>query len=473
MIARGVPARENRNMKVPPGPRGLEVFGFFGGNGSGGVIGFLERTARRYGPISSFRILHKRLYLVDDAELIKDILVTRQHSFERDSGANLLRELIGDALLTREEPRHRERRRMLQPAFHKEQIASYARIMTRESGRLAHEWTDGLVVDIRKQMRGLTLAIIGAAMFGADFRGSADAVANVLQRVARRSRWLAPAFAFIEPLVVAYRKTFPHAPSLFFRSERKELERIVAPVIEQRRRSDGKDMLSLLLNEQNEEGGSLSAEDVKNEIVTFVLAGHETTATALTWSWYLLAHHPEAERRLHAELSEVLGEREPTLDDVPRLPYMNMVFQEALRLYPPALAFARRTKERLDLGGYTIPKGASVFLSPYITQRNGQYFERPDEFLPERWIANAAPKFAYFPFGGGAKMCIGEPFARLEGVLALATLARRWKLEEVSNLPVAFGQGFLLNPNKPILLRVRWRTGTNSQMYLSDVTTAS
>lgn len=460
-------------MKYPPGPRGREVFGFFGAGDSAGTLGFLERTARRYGPISSFRILHKRLYLVDDAELIRDILVTRQHSFERDSGANLLRELIGDGLLTREEPLHRERRRMLQPAFHKEQIASYAQIMVREASRLSSEWRDGATLDIRREMRRLTLEIVGATMFGVDFHGSADAVATVLQRVGTRSRWLAPLFALIEPVVVAYRRTFPNGPSLFFQRERKELERVIAPIIKKRQGSGGKDMLSLLLN-QRDESGTLSEEDTKNEIVTFVLAGHETTATALTWTWYLLASHPEVERRLHAEVPAVLGDREPALEDISRLTYTNMVFQEALRLYPPALAFARRTKTSLELAGYRIPKGASIFLSPFITQRNEKYFEHPDKFEPERWQNNAAlSKFAYFPFGGGAKMCIGEPFAKLEGLLALATLARVWTLENVGTIPAKIGAGFLLSPDTPLLMRLARRRPNSSQIYVSHVTTNS
>jgi cytochrome P450 len=458
-------------MKNPPGPRGREVLGFFGSGDTAGTLAFLERTARRYGPISSFRILHKRLYLIDDAEVIRDILVTRQHSFERDSGANLLRELIGDGLLTREEPLHCERRRMLQPAFHQEQIASYARLMVREAFRLSNDWSDGTIVDIRKEMRRLTLQIVGATMFGVDFRDSADAVANVLQRVTRRSRWLAPLFTLIEPLVVAYRRAFPDGPSLFFRSERAELERVIAPVIRKRRGSGEKDMLSLLLN-QRDESGALSGEDIKNEIVTFVLAGHETTATALTWTWYLLANHPKIEGTLHAELTSVLSDRNPTLEDISRLPYTNLVFQEALRLYPPALAFARRTKTSIELAGYKIPKGASIFLSPFITQRNERYFEHPDEFKPERWQTSTPPKFAYFPFGGGAKMCIGEPFAKLEGALAIATLARFWKLENIGDMPLRIDSGFVLNPEKPLLMRVARRAPTNSQIYVSHVTTA-
>lgn len=450
-------------MKTPPAPRGREVFGFFGNGSAAGTIEFLERTARRYGPISSFRLLTKRIYLVDDAELIQEILVTNQHAYMRDTGATLLRELVGDGLITREEPQHRERRRVLQPAFHRDQIAACADVMARETEQVSREWTNDTALDIRKEMRRLTLSIVGSSLFGVDFRSSADAIARVLDGVVRRSRWLAPAFAFIEPLALVYRRLFPGGPSLFFPTERRELERIIAPIIEQRRAAGTHDLLSLILNQQEEDGTRLSEEEVKNEVVTFVLAGHETTAIALTWTWFLLSKYPRVEERLHAELDQILGDRKVSIEDVPRLAYTAMVFKEALRLYPPALAFARRAKHPVVLGGYTIPRGASIFLSPYITQRNERYFSRPHEFEPERWESINPPKFAYFPFGGGAKMCIGEPFARMEGIIALATLARQWRLEYADGAP-DLGLETALDARRPVSMkpsaRVRFHAGT-------------
>ena len=445
-------------MKVPPGPRGREVLAFLGGGSIGGTLDFLERTARRFGPISSFRFLHKRIYVIDDADLIRTILVTQQHKFERDSGAKLLRELLGDALITREEPLHRERRRVLQPAFHREQIASYAQIMSAESERLSGGWRAGQSIDVRKEMRRLTLAIAGESLFGADFRESADQVADVLQRVAKRSRWLAPPFAFIEPLADLYRKLVPSGRSLFFARERKQLDQIIAPILRDRRGSRGKDVLSLLLNQRYETDEPLEARDVQNEVVTFVLAGHETTASALTWTWFLLSRHPAVAARLHLELDTILGDRSATLEDASRLPYASLVFQEAMRLFPPAPAFARRPKEPVELAGYTIPAGSSVFLSPYVTHRNPAYFERPDEFRPERWeVEPTPPKFAYFPFGGGAKMCIGEPFAKLEGLLVLAALAKTWELAAVDLDAIRPGPDMLLNPDRPMVMKLKKR----------------
>jgi len=437
----------------------MQVLGFFGKSKAGSTLDFLEQTARRYGPIASFRVLHRRVYVVDDAELIKEILITRQHSFERDSGAKLLRELVGDSVITREEPLHKERRRMLQPAFHKEQIAHYASIMVQASRALAETWQDGLEIDIRAEMRRLTLEIVGASLFGADFTHSAEKVSDVLQRVTKSVRWLAPLFSFIEPAVLFYRRVHPKGRSLFFAKERAELDKILRPVLELQVASPqekNRSMLSLLAGE----------EGILDEMVTFMLAGHETTATALTWTWYLLARHPHVERRLHAELDSLPGEI--TLESLPQLPYTTMVFQEAMRLYPPALAFARRSKEKLELAGYTIPQGSSIFLSPYITQRNPNYFKDPSEFNPERWQNYAGPKFAYFPFGGGAKMCIGEPFARMEGIIALAILARRWKLANVSPDPAEVGAGFLLRPENPIRMRLHLRPSAGTPAGTDD-----
>ncbi len=440
-------------MRHPPGPRGREVLQFFGRGSIDGTLTFLEGTARCYGPISSFRLLHKRFYLVDQPELIKEILVTRQHEFVRDSGATLLRELVGDGMITREEPSHRERRRVLQPAFHRDQIARYAEMMVIQSERIAAEWAEKDVLDVRREMRRLTLSIVGSTLFGTDFGGSADRIAGVLERVVKKSRWLGPAFTLIEPLALAYRRLAPRGPSLFFQPERAELQNIVAPIIEQRRQAGTRDILSLILSEENGVDAPLSNEDVRNEVVTFVLAGHETTSAALTWTWYLLSQYPEVSIRLRDELERVLNGRPPGLADVPNLTYTANVFKEAMRLYPPAVLFARRPKHDIELGGYTIKASESIFLSPFITQRNPQYFERPERFEPERWDGVSPPKFAYFPFGGGAKMCIGESFARLEGVLALATLARRWNLVREDKTPVDFGAGFVLNADRPMLMK--------------------
>jgi cytochrome P450 len=459
-------------MKFPPGPRGRKVLGFLGGGTASGTVRFLEETARQYGPISSFRLLNKRICIVDDADLINEVLVTRQHEFVRDSGATLLRELVGDGLLTRDEPQHRERRRVLQPAFHRAQVESYADLMVDEAGRTGNEWHADGTIDVNVEMKRLTLGIVGASLFGVDCRDSALQIASVLQQVMKRSVWLAPGFAFLESFALAYRRAFPRGRSLIFQKQRKQLEAIIDPIIEQRRNARTKDVISLLLNAEVEP--ALKADDIRNEVVTFILAGHETTATALTWTWYLLARHPEVEAKFHEEIDTVLGDRRPVLDDAARLPYTAMIFKEAMRLHPPALAFGRRPVRHIVLGGYDIPRGASIFVSPFITQRNERYFAEPDSFKPDRWQElSSLPKFAYFPFGGGAKMCIGEQFARLEGLLALAVLGRKWKLSAVNADPVGVEASLVLRPEHPILMRLTQRNPKPEIMSQDNVEAAS
>ncbi len=439
---------------MPPGPRGWETFGFFGGGSAAGVVRFFERMARTHGPVSAFRLLNARIYLIDEPDLIAEILVRRQHDFVRDTGATLLRELVGDGLLTSEEPRHRERRRMLQPAFHRAQIATYAQAMVAESVRLGDRWAAQTTIDIAAEMRRLSLSIVGSALFGADLNGGAARIVDVLTRVIRKSAVLAPLLSLAEPLARAYRRRWPTGPGIFD-SERRELDAIVAPVVARRRAANGNDIISLLLAQRDESGAPLSDEDIQNEAVTIVLAGHETTATALTWAWYLLALHPAAADTMFDEIDRVIGDRLPVAADVEALRYTAAVFNETLRLYPPAVAFGRRPIADMTLGGYVIPRGSSVFVSPYITQRNPRWFNEPGLFRPERWMdaATVRPKFAYFPFGGGAKMCIGESFSKLEGVLALATLARRFRLERSDLRPVGIAPGAALRPDRPIFMQ--------------------
>lgn len=451
---RSPPRHVDNRMEMPPGPRGLQTLGFLGGGSSGGIVTFLVETSRRYGPVAGFRLLGARIYIIDEPALIEEILVRRQHSFVRDTGATLLRELVGDGLVTSEEPQHRERRRMLQPAFHRAQIATYADAMVSEARRAANDWSAREHIDMGAEMRRLTLAVVGSALFGTDMGASADAVAAVLQRVAKKGAPIAPLLALCEPLVQWYRRRFPRGPSLFFGSERRALDRVIAPIVAQRRAKGQRDIVSLLLAERDERGAALDADDLRNEVVTLVLAGHETTATALSWAWYLLATHPAAARALREELDRVLGDRDPVLGDVAQLTYTSAVFTEALRLYPPALAFGRRPVADVTLGGYTIPRGSSIFMSPYVTQRNPRWFPEPDAFIPERWMNATPPKFTYFPFGGGAKMCIGESFSKLEGVLVLATIARRLDLSLVdASSPIGVAAGATLRPDRPMLMR--------------------
>lgn len=441
--------------KLPPGPGGFGA-GFIASASSGGLVRFLERTARHYGPVSSFRLGAQRIVVVDDAELIEGILVARQHEFVRDTGAAIVRELVGEGLLTTEDPAHLARRRLMQPAFHRTRVARYAATIVAETERVTATW-NGEPFDIGTAMARLTLGAVGAALFGADLREEANRVAAVLARVLRRGTSLGALFALVAPSLGTLHRLFPKRESILFPRERAELQAIVEPIVRGRRASGGDDLLSLLLEARDDGGGKIDDAGLSNELVMLILAGHETTANALTWTWYLLAQHPAVEHRLHAELDAVLGGRMPDIDDVPKLRYTAHVVDESLRLYPPAAAFARRPLEAIELGGYAIPRMASVFVSPYVTQRNPRYFADPLAFVPERWDAAPPEKFAYFPFGGGSKMCIGEPFARLEAVLAIATIAGRYALRLADGAAIEPAAQAVMRPARPVLVTAERR----------------
>jgi len=442
---------------VIPGPRGKEAFRFLGFGSTTGMLEYFAQTARRYGPISQLRVLGQTIVLLDDADLIAEVLQNQQHLFTRDTGAALLREITGDGVLTLDDPQHVQRRRLLQPAFHRAQITHYTEHMVTLAERAADECRDGAQVDVSAAMMRLTLAIVGASLFGGEVT-KAEEIAAVVSSIGRRGGRLQPVVAALAPLMLAVRRHLPQEVRLVFGRERAALERIVDPIIAGRRRHPGDelDLLAMLLATRDDSGASLSDIDIRNELITFVLAGHETTSSALTWAWYLLGRHPEIEARFHRELDDVLGDRPPAIEDIGRLPYTANVFAEALRLYPPAAAFARRPIQRVKLGEHSVPRGASVFMSPYVTHRNARYFSDPHTFRPERWNEAPPPKFAFFPFGGGAKMCIGEAFARAEGVLVLATIGRRRRMR-IDATEIAPAPSALLRPSRPVLARIESR----------------
>jgi cytochrome P450 len=441
-----------------PGPRGTEALRFLGIGSPDGLLAFFAACARRYGPIVSFRSLGQRVVVLDDADAIGEVLQHQQHRFSRDTGAVLLRELVGDGVLTTEDPVHLVRRRMLQPAFHRARIAGYTTSMVDEAERFGDVWATRETIDVGAEMTRLTLGVVGRSLFGTDVGDEAERVAGVIASIANRGGRLQALVAAVAPLMFVLRKRLPSSARFVFGKERATLEAVVDPIVARKRaQPGGDDLLATLLEVRDEDGGALTDVDIRNELITFVLAGHETTSSALTWCWYLLAKHPAAEARMLAELDTVLGGRAPGLDDVAKLRYTANVFDEALRLYPPAAAFGRRPIVDVELAGYRVPRGASVFVSPFVTHRNPRYFPNPDAFAPERWDDAPPPKFAFFPFGGGSKMCIGEPFARAEGVLVLATLARRFRLRIDDTSDVTPGPSALLRPSRAIVARVEHR----------------
>jgi cytochrome P450 len=409
----------------------------------GGLIGpgrnpltFLAQLARDYGDIVSFRLGTDRAVFVNDPRVIRDVLVTNYTNFTKSRGLQRAKKLLGEGLLTSEQPAHLRARRLLQPAFHRDRVAGYGEVMIEYADRAQRRWVSGRAMDVSKEMARLTLDIVGKTLFDADVDSQAESVGRALTEV-MESYWVAllplPDLVDALPLPTLRRS----------RAARARLDAIIYDLIAQRRAGGGDrgDVLSMLLMARDEGGDATGFDDVqvRDEVMTLFLAGHETTANALSWTWYLLSQDAEVEVRLHEELRHVLGSRLPSVTDVHALPFTESVIAEAMRLYPPAWLIGRRAIAAFEAGGFVVPAGALVFTSPYVLQRDPRYFPEPDRFHPDRWTPSfkaSLPKFAYFPFGGGPRQCIGESFARMELLLVVATLAQRWRFRMKSARPV-------------------------------------
>jgi len=378
----------------------------------------------------------EHLVVLNHPQLIRDVLVTNQRNFRKGRGLEKARKLLGDGLLTSEGETHLRQRRLMQPAFHKERIASYAATMTEYADRVQQRWTDGATLDIAEEMMRLTLGVVGRTLFNADVESHARNVGEALTAVLN-SFWttMLPFADLLEKLPIPLLKKG--------RAARAQLDAIVYGLIAERRRSPGDrgDLLSMLLLAQDEEQGGRGMTDtqVRDEAMTIFLAGHETTANALAWTWFLLSGAPHVEERLHEEVDRVLGGRTPTVADLPRLPVVEQVITESMRLYPPAWLIGRRAIGAYPVNGYTLPPRTIVLVSPYVTQRDARFFDDADCFRPDRWtpeFRQGLVPFAYFPFGGGTRRCIGEAFAWMELALVTASIAQRWRLRLVPGHPV-------------------------------------
>jgi cytochrome P450 len=426
---------------------------------------FLEKAARAGGDIARFRLLQYNAYLLNHPDWIKEVLVTRQANFTKSRALERARVLLGDGLLTSEGDFHRRQRRLAQPAFHRDRLAGYARSMVDCTVRCREQWRSGAEFDVSQSMMRLSMAIVARALFSADIDSEADEISGALGQVFELFEALLMPFSqWLEKLPLPSKRRFERA--------RDRLDQTVYRLIAERRASgrDTGDLLSMLLLSQDEEGDSdksgrgLTDKQVRDEALTILLAGHETTANALTWTWYLLSQNPEAEAQLHAELDRVLAGRLPTLDDLPRLRYTEAVFAESLRLYPPAWAIGRRAKQDFSIGEYVIPARSIVLMSPWVVHRDARWFPDPLQFAPERWRSGeieSRPKFSYFPFGGGARTCLGERFAWMEGVLVIAALALGWRLRMAPGQQVDTKARITLRPKYPIRMIVEPRAGVS------------
>jgi cytochrome P450 len=440
----------HRAPRLPPGPPGLIQV-----NSAHWLqhdaLAFLQSLARDYGDVVRFRFYLYPIYFINHPDAIKRVLQDNHRNYNKDViDYRLLRRLGGNGLIVNDGASWLRQRRLMQPAFHRQRIEAFGTLMTTATRAMLASWEqpakDGAALDVAEEMMHLTLRIVAEALFSTDMNAE-------IERFGQAFRLLNAAFLqlFYEPWRLLPGLTA--SPWRRLRAARRTLNAVGTQVIAQRRQQlvDKGDLLSMLLLARDEETDQgMDDRQINAEVLTLLLAGHETTALALTWTWYLLDTHPEVERRLHESLTAVLGGRVPTVDDLPHLPYLRMVLEEALRLYPPAWSFLRNAVAADTLGGYRIPTKAMVLISPYTMHRHPTFWEQPQTFDPERFAPERAasrPRFAYLPFGGGPRQCIGTTFAQTEAQLVLATVAQRYRLRMVP--------GQLVEPEPVITLRLR------------------
>ena len=391
------------------------------------ALGFLQHAKRACGDVAAFRLGPERAALLTHPDHVRDILVTHHRQFIKARRGDVSKQFLGEGLLNSEGDVHRRQRRLSQPAFHRQRLRAYAEVMTEHSARMSRQWRDGDTLDISQAMMRLTLGIAAQTLLHTDVEAEAAAIGSAINDLLSASTRASLPLANL-----IFKLPLPRVRRV--RRAQQFLDATIYRIIGERRAqgADHGDLLSMLLLAQDEaeDGARMTDKQVHDEVLTLLLAGHETTAVALTWAWYLLSQHPEVETKMRDELNATLAGRLPTLDDLEQLTYTRMVLSETLRLYPPAWLMTRRNLEAYDLGDYVLAARTFILISPYLTQRDPRFFEAPEHFQPERWAQDdSSPKFAYFPFGGGPRQCIGEGFAWIEGMLALATLAQQWRLQ--------------------------------------------
>jgi cytochrome P450 len=437
----------------PPGPKPH----FLIGNmplASRDPLAVFTGWAGEFGDIFYYRAGWIHVYFVNRPDLIEFVLVRNHQNFLKDRVIQNSRWFFGEGLLTSEGERWKRQRRLSQPAFHRDRITLYATIMTNYAEQMLSLWQDGTVIDAHQEMMRLTLRIVVRALFDveADETQEISRSLNVMMRNSTGVRLLLPPLFRLLPV-----------PRMFeFRQAVSKLNETVYRIIDQRRRdeSDSGDLLSVLMDARDEDGSHMDDKQLRDEVMTFLLAGHETTALALSWAWHLLSQDSQVEHKLHQELDRVLGGRIPTVSDLSSLTYSEEVIKESMRLYPPAWSVARTVIQDFELGGCRIPAGANVVMSQWIMQRDPRFFSDPEKFDPDRWSnenIQKLPKFAYFPFGGGPRQCIGASFAMMEAVLLLATIAGRFRLSKVEGQPIVPVPSFTLRPKEGIYVELRKR----------------
>lgn len=423
---------EKQTPCFPPGPKGWPLIGSLPAFAKD-MLGFLEQTARQYGDVSQIMITNVPVYLLNNADDIEYVL-TRTNGLEFSKGPvdTVSALLFGNGLLTSRGDFWLRQRRLAQPAFHRQRIAAYGADMVAYSQQTAVHWQSGQIYDIHKEMMALTLRIVAKTLFNAEIQS------GPMAQVGKAMEVVMDTFAAMmkNPFMVIPLK-IPTPANLRFRRAVQELDSTLEAIIRECRtqNKDSGDLLSMFLQVQDEDGTRMTDQQLRDEMMTMFLAGHETTALALTWTLYLLAQNPSVEAELVAELETVLNGRLPTVADISQLSFTEKVLKEGMRLYPPAWGVDARIADKdSEIHGYTVPKGTAMFISQWVTHRNPRYFAEPERFNPGRWteaFSKQLPKYAYFPFGGGQRQCIGNNFAMMEASLILATLVQAYHFKLV------------------------------------------
>jgi cytochrome P450 len=413
-------------------------------------IFLFEHLVKEYGPVAHYRIGPEHIVFLNDPELIRQVLIVQNDNFIKERTVQRSKMLLGDGMITAEAEKHRAQRRIAQPAFHRRRISAYAETIVAEATHLREQWPDGATIDVSQHMMALTLEIVSQTLFGVKLGREVHEISAAINQIMDLYHFLVVLPA-AEALV-----NFPIPQMRRFRRARARLDVVVQRILENRLKSgdEHNDLLSMML-----EGASVTnvteltpelASSLRDQVITIFLAGYETVANAMTWTWYLLSQNPEAEARMHAEVDAVLAGRAASVEDVPQLKYTEMVLAESLRLYPPAWAMGRKALNDFEIGPYFLPRGTTVLMAQWIAHRNADYFPDPLRFDPDRFHPDAPPrpKFSYFPFGAGPRQCIGESFAWMEGVLILATISQKWHLRLVP--------GHRVKPQPLITLRPKY-----------------
>ncbi|HET9530396.1 MAG TPA: cytochrome P450 [Blastocatellia bacterium] len=440
----------------PPGPRGHFVRGNLP-EYIGDPLGYLMSLRSEYGDVVRLRFFHIPVYVLNNPDHIEQVLVTKNRSFIKpmDFRMPFFRGIFGNGLLTSEGDFWLRQRRLAQPAFHRDRISEYGKVMADYTEQMLDGWQKGGSLDIHQEMMVLTLRIAVKTLF------NVDAERDVVLMSAL-SNELIEMFALQDSSFWLAHNYLPTAAHRRFRKLIERLDRYIFNII-RRRREEGRDtgdLLSMLLQAQDEDGSQMTDRQLRDEVMTLFLAGHETTALALSWTWYLLSQHPEAEARLVTELESALGGKRPGVEDLPALGYAEAVVKEAMRLYPPAWGFGRQAIQECEIAGYTVPRGRQLFFFPWVIHRDSRHFEDAEAFRPERWTderIKRLPRCAYLPFSAGPRVCIGNSFAMMEAVLVLATVARRYRLELEPGQAIEPWPVFTLRPKQGIRMAIEAR----------------